>query len=124
MTEEELLAVVSNTFRTVWPFELLLLLRQEPRRAWLVEVLVRDLRASATAVNESLVVLRRLGVIGVDPHGAYLFAPASADLDELTRELSDLYTRKPRAIMRAILAAPNDKVQTFADAFRLRKPQC
>ena len=62
MTEEELLAVVSNTFRTVWPFELLLLLRQEPRRAWLVEVLVRDLRASATAVNESLVVLRRLGV--------------------------------------------------------------
>jgi hypothetical protein len=124
VTEEELLAVVSNTFRTVWPLELLLLLRREPRQAWLVEALVRDLRASVTAVNESLVVLRRLGVVGVDQQGAYLFAPASADLDQLVRELSDLYTRKPRAIMRAIIAAPNDRVQTFAEAFRLRKPQC
>jgi len=124
VTEEELLAAVSNTFRTVWPFELLLLLRQKPRQAWPVEALVRELRASVTAVSESLVVLRRLGVVGVDPQGAYLFAPASADLDELARELSDLYTRKPRAIMRAILSAPNDKVQTFADAFRFRNPQC
>jgi DNA-binding IclR family transcriptional regulator len=124
VTEQALLAIVSNSFRSVWPLELLLLLRQEPQRAWRIGALVQDLRGSVSAVSEALAALRNLGLVSIDPQGSYHFEAASADLEELARELSDLYNRKPRAVMRAILAAPNSQIQTFADAFRLRKDTC
>jgi DNA-binding transcriptional ArsR family regulator len=124
VTEEELLAVVSNNLRSVWPLELLLLLRQEARHAWRVDALVLALRASPSAITEGVTVLKKLGLIDVDQQGTYQFFAGSTAQDELARELCDLYARKPRAIMRAILAAPNDQIQTFADAFRLRKDPC
>jgi DNA-binding IclR family transcriptional regulator len=124
VTEEALLAIVSNSFRSVWPLELLLLLRHEPRRTWSVGALVQDLRASVSAVSEGLAALRKLGLVSIDPHGSYQFEAGSAELEELAHELSELYSRKPRAVMRAILAAPNNQIQTFADAFRLRKDTC
>jgi DNA-binding IclR family transcriptional regulator len=124
VTEEALLAIVSNSFRSVWPLELLLLLRHEPRRAWPVAALVQDLRATVSAVSEGLAALRKLGLVSVDPQGSYQCEAGSAELEELAHELSELYSRKPRAVMRAILATPNSQIQTFADAFRLRKDTC
>jgi DNA-binding IclR family transcriptional regulator len=124
VTEEALLAIVSNSFRSVWPLELLVLLRHEPRRTWSVGALVQDLRASVSAVSEGLAALRKLGLVSIDPQGSYQFEAGSAELEELAHELSELYSRKPRAVMRAILAAPNNQIQTFADAFRLRKDTC
>ncbi|HTV30323.1 MAG TPA: hypothetical protein VMF32_21415, partial [Xanthobacteraceae bacterium] len=78
-------------------------------------------RASPSAVAEGLAELRRFGVIASDPHGAFRFAASSAASEQLAVELAELYSRKPRAIMHAILSAPNDRIRTFADAFRLRK---
>jgi len=124
VTEEELLAVVSKNLRSVWPLELLLLLRQEPQQAWHIDALVRALRASPSAITEGVTVLKKLGLVDVDQAGAYRLASRPATQDDLAQELCDLYARKPRAIMRAILAAPNDQIQTFADAFRLRKNPC
>jgi DNA-binding IclR family transcriptional regulator len=121
LTEQELLAFVGGTFRSIWPLELLLLLRQEPRRPWQQDELVRELRASASAVSQGLVELRRIGLVSVDPHEGHSFAAGSAISEQTVAQLIDLYSRKPRAIMQAILSAPNDRIQTFADAFRLRK---
>jgi hypothetical protein len=45
-------------------------------------------------------------------------------MDDMARALADLYKRKPRAVMRAIFSAPKDRIQTFADAFRMRKDTC
>jgi hypothetical protein len=36
-------------------------------------------------------------------------------------EVIALYNQKPRAVLRAIFSAPSDRIQNFADAFRLRK---
>jgi hypothetical protein len=121
VTEEALLAFISSNFRSVWPLELLLVLRQEALRAWPVDKLVRELRASSTALTEGLAALRRSGLARVDQQGAYRFEASSAEAAELGRELIDLYNRKPRAVMRAITSAPNERIQTFADAFRIRK---
>jgi DNA-binding IclR family transcriptional regulator len=121
VTEEALLGFISSDFRSVWPLELLLLLRQEPVRAWPVDELVRELRASSAALTEALAALRRNGLASVDQQGAYRFEASSAETAELARELIDLYNRKPRAVMRAITSVPNERIRTFADAFRIRK---
>ena len=121
VTEDELLRFVGDTFRSAWPLELLLLLGQDATRTWPVEALVRELRASSATVTEGLVTLRRVGLVDVDEHEGYRFTPASPEAEQLARDLTDFYSRKPRAIMHAILLAPNERIQTFADAFRLRK---
>ena len=124
MTEPEVLQYVDRTFRSVWPFELLQLLTRSPQRAWEGEALVHELRASMSLVSGALRTLERAGLVSVDEQEMYQFEPASAELEEMARALIDLYNRKPHAVMRAVFSAPTDRIQTFADAFRLRKDTC
>ena len=124
MTEPEILQFVGSTFRSVWSFELLLVLTRTPHRAWQLEALVHELRASTSLVAGGLHSLKDAGLVSVDNQQMYRFQPASPELGELADALIDLYNRKPRAVMRAIFSAPADRIQTFADAFRLRKDIC
>ena len=124
MTEDAIIDFVSRSFRSVWPVELLSLLSQEPHSAWQIEALARQLRATKPVVTQGLTALAAMGFVAVTEDQAYQLRPASPELAELARELSSLYNRKPRAVLRAIYAAPSDRIQTFADAFRLRKDTC
>src|SRR3546814_10483475 len=49
------------------------------------------------------------------------FRSASADLDRIVRELEQAYAERPTAVVKAIMAAPSEKLQIFADAFRIKK---
>ena len=82
---------------------------------------MRELRASASTVSDGLGELRRSGLVAVDHQGAYSLATTTPALEQLTTDLCELYNLKPRTIMHEILSAPNDRIRTFADAFRLRK---
>ena len=124
MTEPEVLQFVERTFRSVWPFELLLLLTRSPQQAWQGEALVHELRASMSLVNGGLQTLEKIGLVSMDQQRMYRFQPASPQLEDLARALIDLYNRKPHAVIRAVFSAPADRIQTFADAFRLRKDTC
>ena len=124
MTEEAILNFVSKTFRSAWEIELLLVLRQEPRQAWSVNALARELRGSIAGVIQGLDVLERIGFVSIDQSQAYHFQARSAELDEVARELAALYNGKPRVVVRAIYSVPKNRIQTFADAFRLRKDPC
>lgn len=124
MTEEALLDFVSKSFRSVWPMELLSVLTQEPRQAWQADALSRELRATRSVVAQGLAALQVVGLVAPDAEQAYRFDPASPELAVLAAELTDLYSRKPRAVMRAIFSAPKGRIQTFADAFRLRTDPC
>jgi hypothetical protein len=42
-------------------------------------------------------------------------------LDHAVGQVERVYAERPSAVVKAILSAPNDKIQSFADAFRLRK---
>jgi hypothetical protein len=124
VSEAAILDFVGKSFSSVWSMELLLLLYNEPRRAWQPDTLVRELRANIQVVNEGLRALEAIGFIAIDNDHAYRFQPSSAEVGKVASELADLYSRKPRAVMRAIFSAPKDTIQTFADAFRLRKDTC
>ncbi len=124
MTEDAILQFVKNTFRSVWPLELLLVLSQEPARPWSVGALVRELRASVPLVIDGLAVLQAAEFVVGDRDRTWRFLPVSDQQAALARELIDLYKSKPRSVARAIFAAPADRIQTFADAFRLRKDRC
>lgn len=121
MTEDAILDFVGKAFRSVWHMELLLLLYQEPRQAWWIDALARELRASTAVVSQSLDALMAVGLVAADRSQAYCFQANSAELAAMADGLIDLYNRKPRAVLRAIFAERRDRIRTFADAFRLRK---
>lgn len=121
MTEQAVLEFVARWFRSVWPLELLLILFQEPQTAWQVDALAREVRATPSVVVPGLAALEAAKFVAVDAGGGYRFQPPTPEAAEMARALIDLYNQKPRAVMRAIFSAPSDRIQTFADAFRLRK---
>lgn len=124
VTDEAILEFASTTFRSVWPIELLFFLSQKPDQAWQVSTLARELRASVLIVTQGLSALQAVGFVTADQRYAYSFRPKTAESVELAHALINLYQRKPRAINCAIFAAPRDRIQSFADAFRLRKDIC
>ena len=121
MTEQSVLEFVARSFRSVWPLELLHVLYQEPGAGWQIDVLARELRANTPLVTQGLTTLESIGLVTADADRLYRFNPASPELADMAREVIALYNQKPRAVLRAIFSAPSDRIQTFADAFRLRK---
>jgi hypothetical protein len=58
--------------------------------------------------------------IGAD---RFRYQPASEELDRMLAELGALYERRRVAVITQIYSNPVRKVQTFADAFRLRREE-
>jgi hypothetical protein len=119
--EDNLLALVRDTIRSVWTLELLVLMQQGADRAWPTAELVAAMRANTRVVTEGLAALESVGLVRLDEVGMYRYRPVSPALAETIRQVVDLYNRKPLAVVRTILTSPSDKIQTFADAFRFRR---
>lgn len=120
MLDDDLLEFIQSSIRSVWTLEVLLLLRRERERAWSAEDLVRELRASDVVVGENLGLLEAAGLAAPAGNGLWRYAPASALFDGLAGRLAAVYREKPVTVVKAIVTSPNEKLQTFADAFKLR----
>lgn len=119
MTDEDIFAFVQASVRSVWALELLLLLRRDPQRAWHPDELVRELRSSLAIVHEELTGLRSAGLVG-ETDGCFRYGPVAPALDALVDGLQTTYAARPMAVVKAIMAAPNEKLRIFSDAFRLK----
>lgn len=64
--------------------------------------------------------LSAAGLIRPDTEGRYVYAPASPAIADLCSQLEKLYRERPVRVVNAIVSSPNDKLQSFADAFRLK----
>jgi hypothetical protein len=118
---EELREFLRHSLKSVWNIELLLLLYRQTGRSWQSDELVRELRASDLVVSQGVAQLQLAGLITADGEASYRYAPASPNLDGLVARLERVYRERPSAITRALFSAPDDKLTTFADAFRLKK---
>jgi len=118
-TEDDIVSFVQGTINSLCALELLLLLRRERPRRYTLDQVVRELRSSQLAVTQALDRLQRSELIEDSGEGAYRYQQGSAQLDVICERLESLYARKPVKIVNAILGAPDEKLRTFADAFRL-----
>jgi hypothetical protein len=121
IAEEVVLAFVRSSIRSAWMLELLLLLRRDPRQQWTIEALVHEVRGSIALVTESLNVLKDIGLVSLTSVEAYFYKPESAQLDQMVAALIDLYRQKPTTVLRTIFTSPSDKIQSFSDAFLIRR---
>ena len=118
MLDDDLLTFIQGSIRSVWGLEVLLLLRRSGDRTWSAEAVARELRANERLVSDQLRTLETAGLTSCGPDGcAYAAAPS---LDGLCGRLEAAYRERPGQVIKAIMAGPNDKLQIFANAFRLR----
>jgi len=119
--DDDLLSFIRGSIRSTWALELLLLLRRQAPRACAPEELVRELRATPLLISGCIEQLQNTGLVACDLGGVCRYAPASPALDQLCAQLARVYEERPVAVVNAIVASPNDRLKTFADAFRFTK---
>ena len=117
--DQDLFGFIREQLRSVWALELLLLMRRQTDRVWSQDELVTELRASPTLVSDNLESFERTGLVIADEEGHYRFSPASPLLSSLCDQLDQAYRERPVKVINAIVAPP-EKLQTLADAFRIR----
>ena len=117
--DENLLEFAASSFSSVWALEMLLLLKRD-RRAWPESELVRALRASELVVSKACASLLAAGLVSLDEAGA-TYQPLNDDIAKRIDQVEALYSARPNAVRRAIIAAGTGGATAFAEAFRLRK---
>ena len=111
---------IGTSFRSVWAFELLGLLKRNRDKSLSHAEMVAGLRGSDLVVSQSVATLAAAGLILVKEDGSAIYAPAGAALDRLVEEAEALYVKSPDAVRRLIISAANPAITAFANAFRLR----
>lgn len=121
MIPELALQLIRSSIKSAWALELLLFMKRQSARAWTVNELTAELRSSPSLVAGIVLNLAKDGLIGEIQDGLYQYAPATPELDEAVRQLEAINAERPLAVIKEIISAPNDKLTSFVEAFKLRK---
>ena len=110
---------------TINAAELLLLIFNEPARAWLPSELASKLEPLASLtepeIAKHLELFGQRGLIEWLDGGTLRYRPQTAEIDEHVRTLARLYNERPVTLIRVIYALRDTKIKTFADAFKIRR---
>jgi hypothetical protein len=121
MLPQDLLDLIGSSIPSVWTLEILILLHRGSARSWSAADINREVRGSALVVANALAALSAAGLVLEESPGAFRYSPARPELASTVDRLTLAYAEMRFAVTQAILAAPNAKIRTFADAFRLKK---
>jgi predicted transcriptional regulator len=120
LTEEDLASFIAASIPSIWALECLLLLKRLAPAAQTRTEIVTALRSSELAISQSLEHLEKAGLVS-DSDGDYRYNPAMPLLGELAERVEQTHTRRPMWLMNVVLRAKYDKLQVFADSFRLKE---
>jgi hypothetical protein len=104
--------------------ELLLLLARSPGQMRSAAELSHALRPTVvgeSAVRDYLNGFVACGLVEKRPGGAYAYKQPAADTAGLVTALEKAYNERPVSLVRLIYALKDEKIRSFADAFKLRK---
>ena len=114
---------ILERIESVAQLEALLLLRSKPDAPWTCEAVANRLYIDQKQTTE---LLARLGADGFvraageeDP--VYRYQPATPHMQQMVDSLAEFYGKHLVPITNLIHSKPKNRVQEFADAFRLRK---
>lgn len=114
--------VIAERIDSVPELEAILLLRDDPTRAWNAEEAGQRLYVSTNVASHVLGVLSERGFF-VRAGDRYRYQPESPRLGVVVDQLAIAYARQLVAVTQMIHSKPSQNLRDFVDAFRLRKPK-
>ncbi|WPU63856.1 hypothetical protein [Peredibacter starrii] len=95
------------------------MLFSSPEKKWDAQHVSKELRSNVTAATIQLEDLEQKGLIKVDEKRFFFYSPK--EHHELIKTLFILYHDKPVAVVTCIYDKPQDKLKSFANAFKIKK---
>lgn len=120
---EALVGFIQNCLPAIEAVEVLLFLHARPQRAWRADDVVREIHPAVIpkpVVVKYLELFQSRSLLAWDEAG-YHYRPASADLGALVDALALAYKERPVSLVRLIYFLKGNKIQSFSDAFRIKK---
>ena len=123
MFPEEVQRFLLENINAVEQLEVLLLLRADPGKEWTAADVGQGIYTSPAAAVMRLQDLAGRGLLAVaaGPDPRYRYRPADSARARLVDLVAETYRERRVAVITLIYSRPSDRVQAFADAFRLRK---
>lgn len=121
---EDLRSFIQETIPTVDAAELLVALARKREEHHQVPALLETMRPTALtepAARRYLVHFQSRGLVEQKGDGSYQYVPANVELDSAVTALTRVYNERPVTLVRMIYAPKDEKIRSFADAFRLKK---
>ena len=119
----ELKVFVAQHVESLAQLEALLLLKQNPSQTWSSIELAQKLYITVDMCRGLVGDLERRGFVERLPEDRFQYRSPDAESDRRLGELEALYQTRRVAVITEIYSKPVHKVQTFADAFRLRREE-
>jgi len=117
---------IRQNLDSIEQLEMLVLLRLQQPRRWKASELALEMRTTEGSAATRLRGLVQRGIVrevsgtsGAD--ATYEYAPADEAMDATIGAVATAYVTRRYVVIEAIVGNPKDKIQLFADAFRLRK---
>ena len=122
----EVRTLLAQHLATMEHVETLLTLVGDETRAWPAAEVAAKIHAAEPSVTTRLEELSGAGLASRDASAgasAYRYAPRTPEARRAVESLQEMYRTKPVTLIKAIYERPASPVQSFADAFRVRKPE-
>ncbi|MBA3273555.1 MAG: hypothetical protein H0T11_06760 [Chthoniobacterales bacterium] len=115
--------LLARHIQSVEQLEVLLLLHSQPQRSWTSIEVYDSIRSSQSSISARLQAFTAAGFLVEDkgPPQTFRYAPKDESLRSAVELTANAYRTWRIRIIEAIFAPESDPVQSFADAFRLRK---
>ena len=120
---KSLIDFIHDCVPTYQAAELILFFAAHPDGDFSVEDIVVTMRPvviTVPAVREYVSLFVDKGLIW-QAHGRYRYGPSTNELERGIGELARAYNEKPVTLIHAIYRIADSKIQSFADAFKLRE---
>lgn len=117
---DQAIRFISRNIRSMSSLEVLLYVRKHNNSVNTIASVTKALRGNDSAIAEQLEFFESRQLLVSESPGAYRYRPESPSDDAVVSELDRAFKERPTSLMDAILAAPSQNIQSFADAFRLK----
>ena len=115
-------AFLRTYIRSIGQLELLLAIRDTGGRAVTPAGLAKEQRIDPEVAEAHILEMSGAGFLeGPDEEGAFRYGPRSRELAGQVDAMADVYKTYRVAVINFVFSMPSESVQSFADAFRIRK---
>ena len=114
---------LAQHIRSVEQLEIFLALAKEPHRSMTVAQVFKQIQSSERSISAGLQEFARKGLAIGDENGRFCLCEKPESLIEVARELQGLYRERRVTIIEQIYAKATSPIESFAEAFKLRKDQ-
>lgn len=118
---EDVQLMIQRHLATMDHVELLMILRGGREDSFTLQQLAEKMRKPAPMVEQCLESLTRGGLAAQLTDGTYRYAAREETLDRTAEAVVKLYNERPVTLVRLLYERPPSAVNTFADAFKIRK---